>query len=88
MKNPLKTSDRSVRVLLGVIAGLLAANLLWSMQSLSPRQAYAAGIPDSGAQLQSIIEELQGLNKKTDKIESLMESGKMQVVVETKDKEK
>jgi len=75
--------QRSLRILLGLIVGLLAANLLCQVQSFTPRQAQAAGIPDSGAQLQSVIDELQSIGKKMDKLQGLMESGKMKVVVES-----
>ena len=76
--------DRSLRTILGVIAVLLAANLLVSMQAASPRVAVAAGIPDSGAQMQSVIDQLSELNKTVDKLQSFMESGKLTVKVADK----
>ena len=74
--------DRSVRVLLAVIAFLLGANLLAGLRP--GRTALAAGLPDSGAQLQQQVDLLTQLNSKLDKLESFLESGKL--VVETKEK--
>jgi hypothetical protein len=71
-------SDRSLRVVLSAIAVLLAANLLVSISGPS-RVAVAAGIPDSGAQLQAVIDQLTELNKKVDKLQNFMESGKLTV---------
>ena len=81
--------DRTSRLLLSVIALLLGAHLLVDINNASgPRTAMAAGIPDQGAQLQSLIEQMQDLNKKVDKLQGYLESGKMTVVVESKDKDK
>lgn len=75
-------SDRTVRVLLAAIAFLLGANLLVNLQP--GRTAVAAGIPDSGAQAQQQIDQLVELNKKVDKLQGFLESGKL--VVDVKDK--
>jgi hypothetical protein len=77
-------TDRSLRVILSVIAVLLVANLLVSMQVASPRVAVAAGIPDSGAQMQAMVDQLTELNKKVDKLQSFMESGKLTVKIADK----
>jgi hypothetical protein len=74
--------DRSTRILLAVIAFLLGANLLVSLQP--GRTALAAGIPDSGAQMQQQIDLLTQLNSKLDKLQSFLESGKLQVDVKEK----
>jgi hypothetical protein len=75
-------NDRSTRVLLGVISILLGANLLVQMnQSAGIRSAVAAGIPDSGAQLQAVVDQVTEVGKKMDKLQSFLESGKMTVVV-------
>lgn len=76
--------DRSLRVILSAIVVLLAANLLVSMQVASPRVAMAGGIPDSGAQMQAVIDQLAELNKKVDKLHNYMESGKLTVKVAEK----
>jgi hypothetical protein len=76
--------DRSMRVLLAVVAFLLGANLLASLRP--SRTAMAAGIPDSGAQMQQQIDLLTQLNGKIDKLQSFLESGKL--AVEVKEKEK
>lgn len=71
--------DRSLRVVLCLVAALLAANLLVSLNAGSTRVAVAAGIPDSGAQMQAMIDQLAELNKKVDKLQNFMESGKLTV---------
>jgi hypothetical protein len=77
--------DRTVRVLLGAVAFLLAGNLF--VQVHQDRVAKAAGLPDSGAQLQAQIDQLTELNKKMDKLQSFLESGKLKVDTgETKSK--
>lgn len=76
-------NDRSLRVLLVAIVVLLAGNLVVNMNNGgSPRAAYGAGIPDSGAQLQSIVDATQDLGRKVDHLTTFLESGKMQVVVQ------
>jgi hypothetical protein len=70
------------RVMLGVIAFLLAGNLVVNMtEGGRGRTAVAAGIPDSGAQMQAIVDQLTELNKRVDKLQSYVESGKMTVNV-------
>ncbi|MCL2647992.1 MAG: hypothetical protein FWD61_13440 [Phycisphaerales bacterium] len=74
--------DRSVRVLLGVIAILLGLNLLVQVSGLTgPRVAMAAGIPDSGAQLQAMVEKTADISKKLDKLQAFLESGELTVKV-------
>jgi hypothetical protein len=78
----MNTKERSTRVLLAVIALLLGANLLVQIGTASgPKTAQAAGIPDSGAQFQSMIEQLTELNKKVDKMQAYFESGALTVKV-------
>jgi hypothetical protein len=81
-------TDRSLRVLLTVIAVLLGMNLLVNMNaSGGPRAAYGAGIPDTGAQIQSMVDAINELNKKVDKLDAFLESGALSVKVqEAKDK--
>ena len=76
--------SRSLRMLVGAVAVLLGANLLVSL-SQSTRTAVAGGIPDSGAQMQAVIDQLSELNKKVDKLQSFMESGKLTVKMADKD---
>jgi hypothetical protein len=73
--------DRSVRILLASVAFLLGANLLVSLRP--SRTVLAAGIPDSGAQMQQQIDLLTQLNGKIDKLQGFLESGKL--VVEAKE---
>lgn len=81
-------NDRTLRVLLTAIVVLLSANLLVNLNSTSgPRAAYAAGIPDSGAQLQAVVDAAQDLNKKVEKLTSFLESGNLSVKVQ-EEKEK
>ena len=72
-------THRTIHVLLAAIAFLLGANLL--VQLHHERTAMAAGIPDSGAQMQQQIQQLTELNKKMDRMQGLLESGKLGVVV-------
>ena len=81
--------DRSVRVLLGVIAILLGLNLLVQVSGLTgPRMVMAQGIPDQGAQLKTIIgntaetsKNVAEIGKKLDKLQSFIESGNLAVKV-------
>jgi len=79
-------NDRTVRVLLAAIAFLLGANLLVSLRP--ERLALAAGLPDSGQQMQQQIDLLSDLNKKVDRLQSFLESGKLMVDVKEKEKAK
>ncbi len=82
-------NDRSVPFLLGAIAVLLAANLLVNMnQAGGSRVAMAAGIPDSGAQLEAVVEQISDLNKKVDKLDGFLESGALEVKVKDPKAEK
>ncbi|HVT82215.1 MAG TPA: hypothetical protein VHM90_16350 [Phycisphaerae bacterium] len=78
-------NSRSTQVLLGVIAFLLGANLF--VQTWHDRSAMAvgpaAGLPDTGAQLQAQIDELKSLNTKMDKLQGYLESGKLTVTAKT-----
>ncbi len=76
------------RVLLGVIAFLLAANLLVQMNHPGSRTAQAAGIPDQGAQLQAVVDQLVDVNKKVDSLSSYLQSGDMTVKVKTEKSDK
>jgi hypothetical protein len=70
---------RTVHVLLAVVAFLLGANLLVSIHQ--DRTARAA-VFDPNAQLaQSQIDQLVELNKKVDRLQSFLESGKLTVKV-------
>ena len=85
----MRTSDRSIRVLLTVIVVLLGGNLLVNMNSHggSPK-AYGEGIPDTGAQIQSLVDQVTELNKKVDKLDGFLESGHMTVKVQEDKSEK
>jgi hypothetical protein len=80
-------NDRTIRVLLVTIVALLAANLLVNMNNSSgPRMAYADGIPDTGAQLQAVVESVTEVGKKVDKLTTFLQSGDMSVKVQDKSK--
>ena len=79
MKRPVL--DWVTRVTLIAIALLLAANLAMSTGAPVQRAAYGAGVPDTGAQFQQMVDELRALNAKTDSIEKLLSSGNLQVKV-------
>jgi hypothetical protein len=62
-----------------ILQGLiLMGQWLGTPSVLSPAQAQ---IPDAGAQRMQIVRELEALNAKTDKMLSLLDSGKLQVHV-------
>ena len=83
------SNDRSLRVLLTAIVVLLGANLMVNMNNNSgPRSAYAAGIPDSGAQLQAVVDAINDLNKKVDKLDAFVEGGSMVVTVKKTEESK
>jgi hypothetical protein len=83
----MKLADRSVKVLLSIIAVLLMGNLLVQLLP-APRPALAAGIPDTGAQFQAMVDQLTELNKKLDKTNEILESGKLTVLVKDNKSEK
>lgn len=80
----MKSANKGVQVMLGVVAGLLALNLASTW--LSTKTAQAAGLPDSGAQLQQLIDETSKLNKNVEKISALLESGKLKVTMDKPEK--
>jgi hypothetical protein len=82
-------SDRSIRVLLVVIVFLLGANLLVNMNGHggSPK-AYGDGIPDTGAQIQAVVDQVTELNKKVDKVDAFLEGGHLTVTVQDSKSEK
>jgi cell division protein FtsB len=51
----------------------------------SPVSTARAQIPDAGAQQQKVIDELKSSNEKLDKMISILDSGKLQVVVSKSD---
>jgi hypothetical protein len=79
-------TDWSTKALLLLVCGLLAANLAILSGITTPRVAKADGLPDSGAQLQSIIEGIKGTNQRLDTLEKYLESGAMTVITKTDDK--
>jgi hypothetical protein len=79
-------NDRTIRVLLITIVALLAGNLLVNMNNSSPRVAYGDGIPDTGAQLQAIVDAVRDVSKKVDGINATLQSG--DVTVKIKDEKK
>ena len=55
--------------------------------ALNPSQPTAvAQIPDTGAQLQQVVDQTKATNAKLDRIISILEGGKLQVKVADKDK--
>ncbi len=78
-------TDTTTKLLLSVIALLLAAHLLVLANPLTPRVAW--GLADSGAQFDNMINELQGVNKRLDKLQAYLESGNLGVKVKSSDKD-
>lgn len=85
MKNLNK--DWSTKLLLIAAVGLLSLNLLVMSGVTNNRVANAAGIPDSGAQLQSIVDEAKGLSQKMDTLQKYLESGALTVKVKKADED-
>ena len=82
--------DTYTRVLLSVIAVLLTVLSvgLWCETPDTVSQAQAQ-IPDSGMQLQQVIEKLENLNDSLDEIKALAVSGAIKVqIIEAKDVKK
>jgi hypothetical protein len=79
-------NDRTIRVLLITIVALLAGNLLVNINNSAPRVAYGDGIPDTGAQLQAIVDAVHDVSKKVDNINATLESG--DITVKVKDDKK
>ncbi len=76
-------STRYLNTVLTAIAILLTLNLAstWSTTPDFKNPAFAQGIPDSGAQRYQIIDQLKLLNENTQRIEKLLTSGKVRVIV-------
>ena len=72
-------NSRTIHVLLAVVAFLLGANLLVNLHQ--DRAARAAVFDPVGQLAQSQVDQLTELNKKVDRIQSFLESGKLSVKV-------
>ena len=74
---------RYTNVILTVLAILLSVQLYttWTQTPALEPQAHAVGIPDEGAQRAAIIDQLKLLNKKTEDLTTLLQSGKVRVSV-------
>lgn len=79
-------TDKSTRVLLTIVAVGLVANLAANLPGSGTPKAQAAGLPDTAAQTERIIDELSKLNKNVEKLQSFLESGKLAVKVDKTDK--
>ena len=75
----MKWNDRTTQLLLAAVAFLLGANLLVNVHQ--DRTARAAGFDPQVQQAQLQVDQLSDLNKKIDKLESFLESGKLTVKV-------
>ena len=81
------SSIRYLNTILTALTLVIAAQL-WTTWSASPSMAStaeAAGIPDTGAQNQQMIDQLKLLNQKTEEIKGLLASGKLHVVTSSDD---
>jgi len=74
-----KFKHASPKFMLSLVALLLAANLIVQAGVFGTRPAQAAGIPDSGAQLQAVVDELKDVNKRLDTMQHYLESGNLAV---------
>jgi len=82
-----RIKESSGKLLLVLIAVLLGANLIVQLNAGSARTAQAAGLPDSGAQLQGILDEQRATNKHLDVIEGILNSGNLTVKTKSLDKD-
>jgi len=74
----------SLRLLLSIVALLLGANLFMQMHGSTTARAVTptsavTGIPDSGAQFQAMVDELRGVNRRLDTLETFLEGGNLKV---------
>jgi hypothetical protein len=72
-------NSRTIHVLLAVVAFLLGANLFVSLHQ--DRTARAAVFDPNGQLAQDQVNQLIELNKKVDRLQSFLESGKLAVKV-------
>ncbi len=79
--------ESSVKLLLAAVVVLLAANLVLQASLGTARSARAAGLPDTGAQFQAIVDEIRTTNKHLDTIEALLNSGNITVKTRSLDKD-
>lgn len=82
-------SLKYLNTILTILAILLSLNL-WMTWTQMPQanlpvesQAQAAGIPDSGAQLQQQIEQLKQLNRTSEELVGLFKNGQARVRTES-----
>ena len=75
----MQRNDRTIHVLLAAIAFLLGANLLINVHQ--DRTARAAGFDPQVQQAQLQVDQLTDLNRKIDKLQGFLESGKLTVKV-------
>ena len=62
-----------------VALGVAAIAPLYLRNSTAATQTQGAGVPDTGAQLQAVVDELKTTNQKLDTLQKLLDSGKLQV---------
>ena len=79
--------DWTSKLLLLIAIGLLGTNLVVMSGITSSRTALAAGIPDTGAQLDSILAEIKTTNQHFDTLQKYLESGALTVKVKAEDKD-
>lgn len=81
-----RNPDWTLKALLVMVVALLATNLIVMSGLSTPRAALAAGIPDSGAQLQAVVDEIKATNTRLEAIQKFLESGNMTVNTKPSDK--
>ena len=72
-------SNRILYTVLAIQSALLGYLLLGSAE-----RSAVAQVPDQGAQLQRLTEETKAVNAKLDRVITVLESGRLQVVVAEK----
>jgi hypothetical protein len=79
---------QTAALLLMFVAGLLTADIagrIHLMASANAAPAAGGGIPDSGAQLQAIVDGIKTQTARLDSIQAVLESGKMTVLTKPVD---
>jgi hypothetical protein len=80
--------SKTIARLLGVVVALQVLTILGQWVSPGMTQPAQAQIPDAGAQQNQMINELKGVNTRLDHLVAILETGKLQVRVDSPDAKK
>jgi len=80
--------NKTIARLLGVVVALQVLTILGQWVSPTATPPARAQIPDAGAQQNQMITELKGVNTRLDHLVGILETGKLQVRVDSPDAKK